>query len=499
MAANGQGGAQGDNDQEFMKMCIIGIIMVVLAIWFISTQRYRINAMIGAVTWIHVLPFALAARHADFLNDIPFLGRWLFVQADAALGFLEQGGYALMSAENRNATLMSGGRCAAFIYGGIFGWIALNGKEFRVDQKYRLSHSLETMIWAQSDIWMTSRLARHVNPLDLEEVDARRLADHVSKRVAKGTKLPGKMLPRQIVTLTPGAWCRSLRPEEWLIGAGLAFDADHYKRMTAPDRNARTSDFDFTHTWENLQLEEISEMLSRQLRTPWTGAKDLRPCLRAIFAVMALFYDYKVDEGNELINDLAILNDANKGKGGTMDQALRAEAGMMARIDKVALGRPGQMLAAEGRNHAWVESVFPVLVAVSRKDRGVLPPAAFLWLKAEDRLMWYILNNVGNEAVMAEAAGAMAHARAEAQLGKPIRRPAVYQAARALLEDYLDITKERVEGRHRKEISRRTAGQQIALMRDDIYSEPAYEEWGDEKNAPERDEWGQVITKESVA
>ena len=154
-----------------------------------------------------------------------------------------------------------------------------------------------------------------------------------------------------------------------------------------------------------------------------------------------------------------------------MDDAILAEQGMMARIDKIAIGRQGKMLANNGLHHAWVESAFPTFLGFARKDRGVLPSAAFLWLKAEDRRMWYIMNSVGNEAVMAEAAGAIAHSRAETQIGKPLRRPAVYQAARALLEDYLDITPERVTSRHQREIRRRTPGQQIGLIRDDALSE----------------------------
>ena len=55
--------------------------------------------------------------------------------------------------------------------------------------------------------------------------------------------------------------------------------------------------------------------------------------------------------------------------------------------------------------HAWQETAFPSMLSLARKDRGALPSAAFLWLKAEDRPLWYILNNVGSEAAMVEAAG----------------------------------------------------------------------------------------------
>ena len=64
---------------------------------------------------------------------------------------------------------------------------------------------------------------------------------------------------------------------------------------------------------------------------------------------------------------------------------------------------------------------------------------------------------------MVEAAGAMSHFRAEIQIGKPIRRPAVRQDARALLEDYLDMTPQRVAAcRHREELGR-SAGEEIDI------------------------------------
>jgi len=144
-----------------------------------------------------------------------------------------------------------------------------------------------------------------------------------------------------------------------------------------------------------------------------------------------------------------------------MDDAILAEEGLMARIDGILQGKPGAQMLEIANRHAWLESAFPAMLTYARKDRGVLPAAAFLWLKAEDRALWYILDNVGSEAVMIESSGAMAHFRAEHQIGKPIRRPAVYQAARALLEDYLDMTPERVVARHDKEVRGWTAGEKL--------------------------------------
>ena len=53
---------------------------------------------------------------------------------------------------------------------------------------------------------------------------------------------------------------------------------------------------------------------------------------------------------------------------------------------------------------------------------------------------------------MVEAAGAVAHWRAEIQYGMKIRRPAVFQASRSFLEDYLDqMDKRKIMRRDRNE------------------------------------------------
>lgn len=469
MAQPPQQQSQGD-DQEFLKLAIIAIICVVIVIAVLATQQYRVNAALGAVTWVHILPFALAGKYLPLLTEIPFFGRWLFWYSGQALEFLERGGFAVMDPAARNAVLIAGGRSATVIYGGILIVIAVKGTEFRVDQKYRSLHTLESMIYAQSEDWVTSRIARHVNPLKVTEVDARRIAVSVAERLSKTPPVDSGTLPRAAVRITPSTWSRALRPEEWLLAQGLTFDPSLHGRLTAPEASARIRDFEFSDRWRDLSLDSISEALSTQLRTPWRGPQHLSPSLRAIFAIMALFYDYDIDGGNRLMNELGLISDGTRARSRSMDGAILAERGMMAKIDRIALGKQGTMLAQKAAFHAYVESAFPTMLAVARKDRGVLPAAGFLWLKAEDRLMWYILNNVGNEAVMVEAAGALAHARAESQLSTPIRRPAVYQAARAILEDYLDMTEERIESRRLKEIRRRTPGQQLAILRDDIVS-----------------------------
>ena len=72
-------------------------------------------------------------------------------------------------------------------------------------------------------------------------------------------------------------------------------------------------------------------------------------------------------------------------------------------------------------------------------------------------------NNVAAETTMVEAACAMAHCPAELRIGEPVRLLAVRQAARELLEDYLDMTPQRIFACRRREELGRVEGEEIYI------------------------------------
>lgn len=466
MSGPGQGSSSSeDHDREVMRLGIIFLVIVFILIALAQRYVNHANAAIGALAYMHVAPFAEAVRFLPALLDVPGLGGWLFMPAARVHDFLYGGGYAFMEPDQRSLVLIASGRAALVLYAPVLFWIALRAMDFRPDAKFSHQHSLESMIHLQTEDWVTARIARHVNPSRMKDVSTRGTAEAAAKRIAKMgvSGMPGKVLPRRNLSLAPDTWNRALRPEEWLIAKGLIFDAESFSKLSDPTSMSRDGDFSFRHRWPDLQLESVSEVMAQQLRTPWRGVQDLRPSHRALFAVMALFYDYDIKSGNGLLADIAIVNEAARARKGLMDGLLEAEPKLMARIDGIASGSAGKKLQKHAARHAWVETAFPTFLTVSRKDRGVLPSSAFLWLKAEDRLLWYVLNNVGNEAIMIEAAGAIAHWRAECQIGKPIHRPAVFQASRALMDDYLDLRAERLEVRRMKAERMRIPGDQIDL------------------------------------
>lgn len=446
-----------------MRWLFIGIALFILAILAWRYLQPEINVISGTIAWVHIYPYAIAARTFPSLEAIPFLGPHLFRYAHDGLIFLEYGGYAGMTPEQRATLLTIAGRCGLPIYLPVLLIAGTLGRSFRPDIVYRTGYTLESMIRAQSEHWLTSRVSRHVNPLKTSEVSAASLSRGVlaQRRKAKEHKGVGALISLEAPPEKQGSWQRALRPEEWLLKMGMCFSNDHALAAEKRDWDYPNKLLEARETWPETDIESLSELLSSQLRSPWTGFQALRPSHQAICAVMASFYAFDITGGNALLNDLGAIHDAIGAKPGAMDAAILEEEGLMPRIRKILEGKPGKSLAEIADRHAWVESAFPAMLSVARKDRGVLPAAAFLWLKAEDRLLWYVLDSVGSDAIMIEAAGAMAHFKAETQIGLPIRRPAVFQAARALREDYLDVTEARIKMRAIKQELAMTPEQRI--------------------------------------
>ena len=86
--------------------------------------------------------------------------------------------------------------------------------------------------------------------------------------------------------------------------------------------------------------------------------------------------------------------------------------------------------------HAWRTTAMLGALLWARNKGGVLAPAQFLWLRAEDRALWYPLNNLGRRAFHSEGAGAMAHFMAETAAKKPLPIPRVDTAV-VTLNTYL--------------------------------------------------------------
>ncbi len=82
-------------------------------------------------------------------------------------------------------------------------------------------------------------------------------------------------------------------------------------------------------------------------------------------------------------------------------------------------------------SHGFVVTGLMTLLEESRGG-GVIPCVEFIWLKGEDRPLWYALQSVGRKTSFVEAGGAYSHWLLEKLVGKPITQPEVSSAIEAL-------------------------------------------------------------------
>lgn len=84
---------------------------------------------------------------------------------------------------------------------------------------------------------------------------------------------------------------------------------------------------------------------------------------------------------------------------------------------------------------------------------GVISSSMFLWLKKEDRTLWYTLNNLGRRTFHTEGAGAVSHFFVERVAHRPIQQPNIETALKGLnkyltnnkigdLDEYFNVEKE---------------------------------------------------------
>jgi hypothetical protein len=413
------------------------------------------NFALGTLRYAQLYPFAYLGELIDRTTWLTWLkDGWfdqvLFAPAQKAVTWLETNPFSRMGAEQRDALATIAGRCLAALYLPMLLVLGSLLRNLRPDITYRGTQTLESMIWQSSDYWLASRQARHINPLELEGAEAAPPGPMPASEASTPPHLArchheptGPAATESYLPLPPptplGAWSPALKPEEWLAGAGVT--ADPETKRFLPD--------------------DLRSCFHSQLGAPWTSFADLPLPARAIAAACAYYYAGRVQEGVDLLDDLALVFDV-AGRRLGMAAAIRRDRAVLARIEAALHSPAAAALERIAAQHAFVPTALVRVLIESRASRGVLASASFLWLKAEDRRLWYVLNNAGGNAYHVECAAAMSHYKAELQMQRPIHAPVVRYAVVALELDYLDLAPARQAKREQRQ-PKPTPG---ALLRD---------------------------------
>lgn len=94
-------------------------------------------------------------------------------------------------------------------------------------------------------------------------------------------------------------------------------------------------------------------------------------------------------------------------------------------------------------SHYYEKVIFSVFLDEARKT-GVLASCEFIWLKKENRDLWYIMSQTGRTACFCESAGAWSHLLTEKKVGRKIPTPMVDKAIDAA-DKYLFETHDNYE------------------------------------------------------
>ncbi len=432
MKGEGVAERRQSNEDELFQLTICVALALVAAASLLGPYLDGVRTVGLIAALIHLKPFGLLADHMDWLLAAPYFGEALFAPASFARGMpMEFEAVAALSSESREAVMAGSGVAAAVLYGPCFVWMAASCRVFRPDLAHRTVHDLASLVGSQCKRWPQSRYASRFLNLTGGSGNAPSSdvgAGHAYRQAGQLVWTePPPMLP-------PHSGC-SMRPEDWLEAQGYV------------SRRGRGKDRLSDEDCERLSEDGLCEAFDKQLGKPWKDFAGLAPCKRALAAAFACFHNYESEKGHDLMNRLSMLAVGRAAGRLGMDEAISRDGRLSAEIDEILDSSRSCGLNAVAMRHAWETTAMIAMLMAARKDRGVVSSASFLWLKREDRDLWYALNNSGNAAIMAEAAGALAHFRAERQIGRPLRRPATRQAAVAFLENYFDLAPERVAKR----------------------------------------------------
>lgn len=269
------------------------------------------------------------------------------------------------------------------VFAGVMGFLALFMIFYGPGSKYKRRMNLDRLMEEQVKSFPTIAPVLKFNPL---KANARVIGNPVP------VKLP--------------LFAEALSPEEWV--------AFHQIKV----QGGRIQD-----------LQRAWDALAKQLGGRWQGPLKLPLHAQGIYAACALRHVRKRKESEELLNQLALSWTAEKG--------FRPGAGLLLKIRKIVKDpKIGGALQKYADQHAFETTALLRCLQRARQEGGVLASASFLWLRGQDRTLWYPLNNLGRKAYHPEAAGALVHFTNELIANQKIPSPRFEEVIRGL-ENYL--------------------------------------------------------------
>ena len=223
--------------------------------------------------------------------------------------------------------------------------------------------------------------------------------------------------------LTKGPWAMSMTPMDFVKNKKLIVEE---VIPPSPGELRRT-----VKIIARLERGKANALFTMQLGSFWRNYQSLPAHTRALFAVFAATANNDRDTADKLLRQIDNNFDNKKN---TSDFK-----GADALCAKYISSKPVQAVLNE---HHYELTVMASMLLMARSD-GVFATSDFLWLKPVDRRLWFMLNAVGRDTPVPEAAGIFSHWLAEKALGKPIVTPMIEEATNALEQALTEIVYKR--------------------------------------------------------
>ena len=246
--------------------------------------------------------------------------------------------------------------------------------------------------------------------------------------------------------LNKGPWAMGIRPEDFV----KKFNLIEEEETDAGDIITR------------LNTEKTYNQLLKQMGRKWNGLDALTMEERQLFGVFVTKARRKGKEAKELVDALAdaytserfgffdkiIKARTMKKTNKLIDEKIKKYYGeekgvfILKRLilkifnKKPTKPKPNKDISKIIDSHFYVKTVLSGLLEEARKD-GVLATADFIWLKKQNRELWYMLNNIGRRASWVECAAPWNHFLAEKLLERKVANPMINNSIDAL-DEYLE-------------------------------------------------------------
>ena len=265
---------------------------------------------------------------------------------------------------------------------GIVGVMAIIIMFFGPGAQYRRSLNLETLMREQARSFPSIYPFIKFNPL----------------------KMPFRPPGQPVISPLP-LFSEALSPEEWLAFNEVPVQGN------------------------NIEPNKAWEAMVKQLGKRWEGPLKLPLHAQGLYAAFALKHVRKRKDSEALLDEMSMCWSPEKG--------FRPSAKLKSKIRSVIKDpKTGGKIREYADKHAFETTALLRCLNRAREEGGVLAPAQFLWLRGQDRTLWYPLNNLGRKSYHAEAAGALVHYTNELIAGQKIPTPRFDGIIKGL-EEYL--------------------------------------------------------------